>query len=141
MAKSQSHQARILKKPVAAEPREEEDRVSSDSEDTADEVERLSRRCGAPWRSTSDLRGQGGRCSRKGFWEKHPTVPDVSVPCSECKPDRLLEHIHKHHTAACQYCPSGTEQVKVVMSLYDNDAVLGMPSSELERLISSGAPQ
>ena len=44
---------------------------------------------------------------------------------SICNPKRLYGHVQKYHVAPKQYCPSGAKQVKMVISIYDTDRLLG----------------
>ncbi|MBE0526884.1 MAG: hypothetical protein IH631_08070, partial [Candidatus Thorarchaeota archaeon] len=47
---------------------------------------------------------------------------------------RLRSHVARYHVPKTQYCCSGTKQLKVVMSLYDNDVLLQQaPCNLLQR--------
>ena len=56
----------------------------------------------------------------------------ICRPCpSRCKPfarmDRLKEHLLAAHTWKDRFTPTGTKQMRVIVSLYDNDLVTNKP--------------
>ncbi|CAE7414269.1 unnamed protein product [Symbiodinium microadriaticum] len=40
-------------------------------------------------------------------------------------PNRLYKHVRNYHDGPRQFCPSGTKQMKLLISIYDNDRLLG----------------
>eukprot|EP00439_Symbiodinium_sp_Y106_P017241 s455_g2.t1 len=40
-------------------------------------------------------------------------------------PSRLYKHVRNYHDGPRQFCPSGTKQMKLLISIYDNDRLLG----------------
>ena len=56
------------------------------------------------------------------------TVQQQQQPATKCpfcpfrnfrRPNRLANHLEKHHTATNRYCPSGTKQFKIACALFD----------------------
>ena len=57
-----------------------------------------------------------------------PFCPFRAWPCSQSR-QRVYSHVGKYHVSRVQYVPSGTKQIKIIISLHDFDPCYGRERS------------